>query len=401
MIFVMPRNSSAWNGAEALWITVAGWAAAAERVLGSSFVVTSDAIASHHEVINYPIGGKPRAKSSRFSSLAPMVFKTLVKDILLWRRRNRKSYTHAPWNGSDVICVWEQHDMFRGPGRKIADTLGVPLVLYVHAPVVWESAKWGVWRPVWGWILEKYFETASLKKADLVACVSEEVAGKLRRMGVAENRIIVSPMSVDPHRFLESGDNSMLRKKLGVQDKFVFGWTGSFRGFHGLDKVVRAFAKVSSASGNVVLVLVGDGSERQSIEALAAELNITGKVVFAGKVPFVSIPSYVSLFDVAIVSAGRAEDFHYSPLKLREYLVAFRPTLVPLAGEIPKMFDDEKEVLTYRVGDLTDMQEKMERLLHDENLRKRLGENGHQKIMTRGTWEFELKKALHKLGVTC
>jgi glycosyltransferase involved in cell wall biosynthesis len=400
MIFVMPRSSSAWNGAEALWITVAGWAAAAERLLGSSFVVTTDRIATHQEVINYPLAGNSSTGRSKSGSIIPQVLKTLVKDVLLWRKRNRKNYEEGPWKNINIICVWEQHDMFAGPGRKIADALGVPLVIYVHAPVVWEAAKWRVRRPLWGQFLEKYYEAASLKKADLVACVSQEVADKLGQMGVDPNKIIVSPMSVDSRRFSERQDDADVRRKLNLENKFVFGWTGSFRGFHGLDSVVRVFARVSATNQNVVLILVGDGGERQSIEALAAELAVSEKVIFTGKVPFVKIPLYVNLFDVAIVSAGTAADFHYSPLKLREYLVAFRPTLVPLAGEIPKLFEDGKEVLTYKVGDLSDMQEKMEQMLWDADLRKTLGENGHQKIMTRGTWEFELKKTLTKLGIT-
>jgi hypothetical protein len=54
-IFVMPRESSAWQGSEALWITVSGWASAAERRYGKSVVITSDRLASPDEAGTYPI----------------------------------------------------------------------------------------------------------------------------------------------------------------------------------------------------------------------------------------------------------------------------------------------------------------------------------------------------------
>jgi hypothetical protein len=50
---VMPRASTEWAGAAALWITAAGWAGAAERRFGSACVVTPDAIASAAQCLEY------------------------------------------------------------------------------------------------------------------------------------------------------------------------------------------------------------------------------------------------------------------------------------------------------------------------------------------------------------
>ena len=54
-LFIMPRSSEARRGAEALWITVAGWAAAAERKFGKAYVLTTDRIATPTEVLKYPL----------------------------------------------------------------------------------------------------------------------------------------------------------------------------------------------------------------------------------------------------------------------------------------------------------------------------------------------------------
>jgi glycosyltransferase involved in cell wall biosynthesis len=399
VIFVMPRSSSAWDGAEALWITVAGWASAAEFAYGNSWVVTSDRISTADQAANFPVVVNKKQGGSKRRSWIPLVVKIFLKDLLLWKKRNRKSYPTNPWGDKKILFVWEQHDLFSGPGRQIASRLKVPLVIYVHAPVVWESAKWGVRRPLWGKLLEIYFEKRSLRRADLVACVSEEVAKKLRQLGIADSKIMVSPMSVDPRRFSITKPLADVRKKLGIEGKFVIGWTGSFRGFHGLNKVVEVFSKIVKEHEDIVLLLVGDGSERKVIEELVSKLGIVNSVRFTGKVPFADIPTFVNLFDVAIVSAGKAEDFHYSPLKLREYLVARRPTLAPRAGEIPTIFEDGKDVLMYTVGDEHDLKEKMQRLCFDKKLMSKLGEGGYNKIIKQGTWDYELEKTLKKLGI--
>src|SRR5690606_33606629 len=111
-----------------------------------------------------------------------------------------------------VAFVWEQHDLFPGIGYLLARRFGVPFIMYVHAPQVWESAKWGVRRPGWGWLLER-LEARSIKRADVVACVSSEVRDKLVEMGVPTEKVIVSPMAVDLSLFKPGAGAEDLRRK--------------------------------------------------------------------------------------------------------------------------------------------------------------------------------------------
>jgi glycosyltransferase involved in cell wall biosynthesis len=183
-----------------------------------------------------------------------------------------------------------------------------------------------------------------------------------------------------------------------LNDKFILGWTGSFRSFHGLDILINVFHKVYLQKNDVVLLLVGDGQEREPMENMVRELGLEKAVIFLGKKPFAEIPKFVSLFDIAIVSARSADDFHYSPLKLREYLAAGKPTLAPEAGEIPVMFSDNNHLLLYKVGNIQDSASKILRLIEDQNLRDRLSKNGANYILSNGTWDYEMDKALKKLN---
>ena len=82
-------------------------------------------------------------------------------------------------------------------GAPLALRHRCPLVSYVHAPQVWEAAQWGVRRPGWGRLVERYGERPQLVASDVVAVVSDEVAAQVARLGVDERRILVSPMAVD------------------------------------------------------------------------------------------------------------------------------------------------------------------------------------------------------------
>lgn len=397
-IFIMPRASTSWVGAEALWITVAGWSAAAKRKFGSTWVITSDRIVQPEEVIHYP-----RININSFSSKGkslkwiPQFIKTVIKDIRLWQRSlNWSIVTQQPWATEKVAFVWQQHDLFSGPGRKLATKLNVPLITYVHAPVVWEAAKWGVKRYLWGYFLERFIEARALKKSDIVACVSKDVADKLVQMGIEEKKILISPMAVDPFLF-DQQINTELRKELGLNDKIVIGWTGSFRSFHGLDLLVKAFQRVNMREPKSRLLLIGDGFERNSLEDLVKELQLSDAVIFTGKLPFAKIPSYVAAFDIAVVSARSSEGFHYSPLKLREYLMAGKPVLAPFAGDIPQRFMDNFHLKLYKVGNVEELTTKLNELIYNPAESTLLGQQGKKYALETGTWDSELTKLIKKL----
>ncbi|PAM94769.1 hypothetical protein B4N84_10920, partial [Flavobacterium sp. IR1] len=126
------------------------------------------------------------------------------KDFLLWKSsKNKQSYNYEiPDVENGVSLVWEQHDLFPGKGYEMAKKYNAPFAIYVHAPQVWESQKWGVKRPIWGKILER-MEAKSLQRADHIACVSQQVADKLEEMGIPKEKILVSPMAMDPYLYTD------------------------------------------------------------------------------------------------------------------------------------------------------------------------------------------------------
>jgi glycosyltransferase involved in cell wall biosynthesis len=67
--------------------------------------------------------------------------------------------------------------------------------------------------------------------------------------------------------------------------------------------LIRAFAKARQKYSELRLVLIGDGTARQSLEALAAELGVNDQVTFLGAVPFEEIPRYLKAADVFVFAS--------------------------------------------------------------------------------------------------
>jgi glycosyltransferase involved in cell wall biosynthesis len=409
VVCVMPRTSTEWAGAAAMWITAAGWAAAAERSLGAGWVVTPDCIATPAQTLQFTepkagsssaAGNGARGRAAQLARRVPTVAVTGVKDArrLVAARRFARTDLHGPWESTDVRFVWQHHDLFHRTGERLAGRLGCPIVSYVHAPQVWEASKWGVARPGWGRSLERFGERPQLLVSDVVACVSDEVSAELMRLGVEPSRIVVAPMAVDPDRFNERVDGGEVRQRFGLGENFVVGWTGSFRQFHGLEGALEAFVAVHAARPDSKLLLVGDGAERSHLEDQARRSGIGDAVVFTGAIGAADIPRYVAAMDAALVVAREGEQFHYSPLKLREYLACGVPVVGPRLGEVARLLGDEKIGRLYRPGDPVELAEQIVGLIDDDAERARMARAGSEWVAAHGTWDAQLELVLTTLA---
>lgn len=84
-------------------------------------------------------------------------------------------------------------------------------------------------------------------------------------------------------RLAESVDAaSALIHKHNLKERRVLLSVGRLTKVKRHDRLIRAFSNLCDATKDVVLVLVGDGEERDYLEALAEELGIRDQVVFGG-----------------------------------------------------------------------------------------------------------------------
>jgi glycosyltransferase involved in cell wall biosynthesis len=291
--------------------------------------------------------------------------------------------------------VWQHHDLFARAGGAIARDFAVPLVAYVHAPQVWEATSWGVRRPGWGPLLERFGERPALLESDVVACVSRDVAAELRRFGVDEARIVVSPMAVDAERFRpDPAAGAAVRRALELGDGPVVGWAGTFRGFHGVEDLVDAFRTIATDDDRARLLLVGTGPARDDVEARVRRAGIEDRVVFSGGVAHLDMPRHLAALDVAVASANPQSGFHYSPQKLREYLACGCATVAPNIGEVPAAVIDGTHAVLYEPGDVEHLTTKLRELLASPDERARLGARGREHVVATATWDVRLRELL-------
>jgi glycosyltransferase involved in cell wall biosynthesis len=386
-VFVVAGSGIPEQGPVAALLSTAGWAAAAARVVGRSWVVTPEGVLTAADARRR--GSSPALRSPagrRVRRRLPPVAKTAARDVLQWRLSRRYTIDpRGPW-GPDVAFVWQRHDLFHTAGLQLARHLGVPAVLFVPAVKVWEAAQWGTNRPGWGRWLERRAERPALLGADLVACGSEVVVDQALRMGVPGDRVLLTPTGVDLDVFGEAPDPAPLRQRLGLEGRFVVGWVGSFRRFHALEQAVVAAATVPDAA----LLLVGDGPERARIGRLAQQRGV--RAVFTGTVRHDELPAHLAAMDAAVVLAPRGEPFHYSPLKLAEYLAAGLPVVAPAIGQLPERLTHGVDALLVPPHDPVALATALRGLRDDPEERARLGKAARAAAEAEWSWDHQVRR---------
>ena len=399
-VFVQMRTRPPGAGPFAPMLTAAGWAEASERKWGAGWVLTGSGCLSPVEARRQASRANDEGVLGR-TRMLPQPLVTFTKDAraIAMGLVAARAGARGPWDTARVPFVWQRHDAFQQAGIEVADRLGCPLVMAVHAIHVDEAAAWGVRRPLWGRALRYFGELRLLAKADLIACVSPQVAEQVMRYlpGRAKDVVVIGSGIDQQHFRRDAARGQAVRSQLGIpQTSFVFGWHGSFRKFHGLDCLIQAFADARARLPQSHLLLVGHGVHRARLMALAESLGVADFVICPGEIPYDDIPAYLSAMDAGAVLADPGDHFHYSPLKLLEYQASGLPVIASAAGEM-KSLKDGMDALVVAPGVTGELANALVRVASSPGLRTTIAANGGE-LCRRHTWDSKLDELMAELA---
>jgi glycosyltransferase involved in cell wall biosynthesis len=222
---------------------------------------------------------------------------------------------------------------------------------------------------------------------DRIHAISSHLRDRAVRFGAAAETITIVPNGVDVSRFdrdrVGREAPQELRGRLGLEGKRVVISVSRLALKNGLDTLLRAVASLVPDYPDVVLVLVGEGEDRGKLEALARELSIRDRVLFAGTVSPEEIALYLSAADVFArpsLSEGLGNAF-------LEAMALRLPVVATGVGGIPDFLVDGENGLLCEVGRPESVARSIARLLDDPGLARRLGDAGHELVSRDYRWE--------------
>lgn len=156
--------------------------------------------------------------------------------------------------------------------------------------------------------------------------------------GIPISKISLIPNGVDLHMFDPSACGKGLRQRWGLDGKFIVTYAGALGLANDIPTILRAADRLRGQP-LVHFLLVGDGKERPSLEALARQLDLPN-VTFAGSLPKSEMPAVLAASDACVATLKDIPMFRTTyPNKVFDYMAAGRPTILAIDGVIRQVIE--------------------------------------------------------------
>lgn len=289
---------------------------------------------------------------------------SLVKPAAFAAMRRLARFLAA--EGVDVVhCHDKYSNVFAGLAGRLA-----------RGPRVVTSKRW--WTSP---LRHEVLNGIAYRASDRVLVNSAAIIPSLRGVeAVRRDRVVVIPNFVDDTALTPlTGDEARaLRARVGVPaDAPLVGCVANLHLEKDHATLVRAFAAVAPRHPAWHLVLVGEGSQREPLAALAASLGVGDRLHMPGSIPPDRRPH--ALFEISTLPSWH-EGF---PNSVVEALAAGRPVVATRVGGIPELVEDADAGRLVPVGAVEAMAAALETLMRDAGLRAEMGERGRALVRAR------------------
>ncbi len=229
-------------------------------------------------------------------------------------------------------------------------------------------------------------ERKVIRDSDRIITISEAMKKILVQHGAPSDHIDVVPDGVDTHVF-RPVEAQRLRSKHAPGASHVVIFHGVIDPQDDPALLVDAARLILPKHPDTCFWLVGNGSAVSDLKRSVSAYSLEENFHFSGWVEQDEVPSYICASDVGLVilpdvlsARGRVT------LKEFEYWACGIPAILPRLPALQEVAQEGVSALFYRAGDAGDLAAKLSSLLLDDELRKRMGENGLAIVRERFEW---------------
>jgi glycosyltransferase involved in cell wall biosynthesis len=321
--------------------------------------------------------------------IAPLIWRDMGRDIILHRPNNPAFQMHGlriffhnhlyiyhfHWlqllkiffrERPDLVYVEEEPQSFSSFQAILAAKL-------IRAKVVllsWENLE--VRFPLYKRLVAK----CNISWLDAAVGGTEEALKTLRKLGFGKKGFVNPQFGLDENQF-RPAKQTELKKKLGIQDRFVVGFIARMTREKGVLTMVKAAAALDM---DIVFLMVGEGPTKQEAMELAGKLGVGGKFIWHGIIRHHELSDYMNCFDVfvlpSIPSPSWKEQFGHVVI---EAMACQVPVIGSDCGAIPELAGEGG--LIFPAGDEKALAEHIKTLYRHDELRTDLGKRGRRRVI--------------------
>ncbi len=258
-----------------------------------------------------------------------------------------------------------------------AKKYNIPYILQAHGSVLPTFQKQRLKK-----IFDLFFGYRILKDATKLIALTKTEAEQYKRMDVDENKIEIVPNGIDLSQYENLPKRGEFRKKysIGDDEKMIL-YLGRIHKIKGLDLLVKTFSDLIKELDDIRLVIVGpDDGFLSTIKKQTEDLKIDGRILFAGPLyERDKLEAYVDA-DVYVLPSV----YETFPVTVLEACACGTPVIVTDQCGIADIVDEVGYVVEY---DKDQLQDAIIKILSDEGLRRKFGEEGKRLVGEEFGWD--------------
>jgi len=226
---------------------------------------------------------------------------------------------------------------------------------------------------------ERLLATYLARKCDRQIHTATDFADKVREWGGPAERIRVILNGVDTERFSPS-------PRAQEQEVPTVMTVRRLVPKNGVRYFVEACPRVES---DARFVIVGDGPERRNLEGLSRDLGLGDVLDFRGPVPNDLLPGIMAQADILVVPSL----VEASSISLLEAMAMAKPAIVTNIPGIDEVASPDRSIMV-SPADPGQLAHAIDLLLSDPGMRRRLGKNGREYVVSQRSHQAMAKQTL-------
>jgi len=196
------------------------------------------------------------------------------------------------------------------------------------------------------------------------------------REGCPASKVRVIPNGVDTERFKPRPADPSLRAELRIAEGSpVAGIVAALRPEKNHALFLEVARLVRQEIPSAQFLVVGDGVERDKLERLAIELEISSAVRFLGTRH--DVPEVLSLLDVFVLTSH----MEANPVSVLEALACGKPVVAPAVGSVPETVLEGETGYLAEPGNAQQIAERVILLFRDPAQAAEMGQRGRRNVV--------------------
>jgi glycosyltransferase involved in cell wall biosynthesis len=224
----------------------------------------------------------------------------------------------------------------------------------------------------------------ALKPFQGIIAPSTELLEVARQLGVSSDRSVFIPNAVDSNKFSTDVARGSVRACYDIPaDQLLILCPRRLVPKNGIEFLIESLHLIRHQLDKISVLIVGEGSEREKLEARVRELGLQKSVIFCGSQSNDELPAFYADADiVAIPSLMEA-----TSIAGLEAMACARAVVATRVGGLPEIIEDGVTGLLVPPQDPKALAVAITRLLETPELRKQLGMAARARVEREFTWD--------------